>query len=227
MWGFCCSLAWCLHCEPLLAQYSVLLSEHSVGNKHVSFKGCVKFCLPRIPISVCCPPQMYFVYIRRTEIRVYGRLNRRKHIKRDSKGCKLFNKNIKSTLDVFRAFQYPNLIKLTNYCSLAPVLSIAIRSNQQEIQPYMVWFWGTNCRFCSEVENSSPGILSAVQFQQGNLSQCSLVHSCTSTLFKMQSPLKGRVNNLDYYSSFICKNRQCLQEIQTLKSELNTCQSKD
>lgn len=119
MWGFCCSLAWCLHREPLLAQYSMLRSEHSVGNKQASFKGCVKFCLPRIPISVCCPPQKYFVYIRRTEIRVYRRLNRHKHIKRDSKGCKLLNKNIKVHFRCLQGFSVSKLNKINQLLQLS------------------------------------------------------------------------------------------------------------
>lgn len=119
MWGFCRSLAWCLHCKPPLAQYSMLRSEHSVGNKHASFKGYVKFCLPRIPISVCSPPQMYFVYIRRTEIRVYRRLNRHKHIKRDSKGCKLLNKNIEVHFRCLRGFSVPKRNEINQLLQLS------------------------------------------------------------------------------------------------------------
>lgn len=221
MWGFCCSLAQCLHREPLLAQQSVLLSEHSVGNKCVSFKGCVEFCLPRIPISVCCPPQMYFVYIRRTEIRLYRRLNRHKHIKRDSKGCKLLRKNIKVHFRSLQGFSVPRLNKINQLLQLS--CCAQHRYQKQSVgNPSLDGVgWGTNWRFCQEMKNKCPGILLAMEFQPGDLSQCSLGHCCTSALFKMQPPLKGRVNNWNYHSGFMCKSRQ------TSGSELNTSQSKD
>lgn len=62
---------------------------------------------------------MYFVYIRRAEIRVYRRLNRHKHIRRDSKGFKLLNRNIKVHCISLRGFSVPKLNKINQLLQLS------------------------------------------------------------------------------------------------------------
>lgn len=62
---------------------------------------------------------MYFVYIRRAEIRVYRRLNRHKHIRRDSKGFKLLNRNIKVHSISLQGFSVPKLNKINQLLQLS------------------------------------------------------------------------------------------------------------